>query len=80
MKISVIIVAGAQAGVNRGHVEIEPRCGVPRDPQSCDFGEWLMKYWWKSAVENFNFASNNWEEFTNYVKSVSRTDRFLNGK
>ena len=65
MKISVIFVAGAQG------------CGV-RDwnPQSCDFGEWIKKNLWESAVESFNFASENWEEFTNTVKSVSRTGNF----
>ena len=69
MKISVIFVAGAQG------------CGnlvTCRDwnPQSCDFEEWIEKNLWKSAVESFNFASKNWEEFTNAVKSVSRTGHF----
>merc|ERR1712134_41763 len=62
MKISVIFVAGAQG------------CGV-RDwnPKSCDFGEWIEKNLWESAVESFNFASENWEEFTNTVKSFDVT-------
>ena len=65
MKISVIFVAGARG------------CGV-RDwnPQSCGFVEWITKNLWESAVESFNFASKNWEEFTNTVKSVSRTGHF----
>ena len=65
MKISVIFVAGARG------------CGV-RDwnPQSCDFEEWIDKNLWESAVESFNFASKNLEEFTNAVKSVSRTSHF----
>ena len=67
MKISVIFVAGAQAFT----------CG-DRDPQPCDFGEWIENNWWASAVESFNFASNNWKEFTSAVKSVSRADNFCN--
>ena len=61
MKISVIFVAGAHAFT----------CG-DRDPHPCEMGEWLEENWWASAVERFNFASNNWEEFTNAVKQVSR--------
>ena len=86
MKIYVIIVAGAQACGNHGHVEtyhMETTCGnhgyVERTcgTQQCDFGEWLANNWWASAVETFNCASKNWEEFTHFVKSVSRTDHFL---
>ena len=25
-----------------------------RDPQPCDFGEWVVNNWWTSAVESFN--------------------------
>ena len=69
MKISFILVAGAQG------------CGnlvTCRDwnPQSCDYEEWVENNLWASAVESFNFASNNWEEFTNAVKSVSRIGHF----
>ena len=69
MKISVIFVAGAQVSGN---------LVTCRDwnPQSCDFGEWIKKNLWESAVESFNFASKNLEEFTNAVKSVSRTGHF----
>ena len=63
MKISIIFVAGAQAFT----------CG-DRDLQPCDFGEWIENNWWASAVESFNFASNNWKEFTDRVKLVSRAD------
>ena len=81
MKIYVIIVAGAQACGNHGcgnfphenFPHVERTCGN----QPCDFEEWLEKNWWASAVESFNFASKNWEEFTCLVKSVSRTDHFL---
>ena len=65
MKLSVIFVAGAQAFT----------CG-DRDPQPFDLIELLENNWWASTVESFNFASNNWEEFTNTVKSVGRTVHF----
>ena len=74
MKFSVIIVAGAQACGNRGHVE--RTCGN----RVCDFEEWLENNWWESAVESFIFVSKNWEEFANVVKSVSRTDHFFERK
>ena len=61
MKISVILIAGAQA-------------------QPCDFFKWFDDNFWESIKETFNFASNNWEEFTNSVKLVSRTDHFLKVK
>ena len=54
-------------------------CGN-RDPQPCDFDEWMENNLWTSAVESFNFASKNWEEFTDAVKSVSRTDNFFERK
>ena len=54
-------------------------CGN-RDPQPCDFGEWVVNNWWTSAVESFNFASRNWEEFTNSIESVSRTDHCFKEK
>jgi len=60
MKISAILVAGAQAW----------RCG-----NRGDFGKMLREDSWQSVVETLNFASNNWEKFTNVTKSVSRTDR-----
>ena len=59
------VVAGAQTWT----------CGN-RDPLPCDFDEWVLTNWWASFVESFNFASENWEEFTYAVKSVSRTDHF----
>ena len=37
---------------------------------------WIEKNLWESVVDSFNFASKNWEEFTNAVKSVSRTGHF----
>ena len=63
------VVAGAQTWT----------CGN-RDPLPCDFDEWVENNWWASAVESLNFASKNWEEFTNAVKSVSRTEHILKGK
>ena len=59
------VVAGAQTWT----------CGNG-DPQPCDFDEWIENNLWTSAVESFNFASKNWEEFTNTAQSVSRTDHF----
>ena len=59
------VVAGAQTWT----------CGN-RDPQPCDFAEWVVNNWWASHAESFNFASKNWEEYTNAVKSVCRTDIF----
>ena len=44
------------------------------DSRSCDFNEWWNVKWWESAVETFDFASNNWEEFIDAVKSVGRVD------
>ena len=67
MKISVILVAGAQAFT----------CG-DRNSRPCEFDEWVENNWWSSAVETFDFASNNREHFTHAVKSVSRADRFRN--
>ena len=75
MKISVFIIAGAQAFANRGHVQMEWICGN-RNPQPCDFNEWFVDNWWSSAVESFNFVSQNWDEFTDTVKSVSMRDHF----
>ena len=69
MRISLILVVGAQAYT----------CG-DRDPHPCNFGEFLQNNWWASAVESFNFASNNWKEFTNTVRSVSWADNFLQGQ
>ena len=54
-------------------------CGN-RDPQPCDFDEWMENNLWTSAVESFKFASKNWEKFTYAVKSVSRTYHFLKKK
>ena len=65
MKLSVIFVAGAQAFT----------CG-DRDPQPFDLIELLENNWWASTVESFNFASNNWKEFTDAVISVNRADHF----
>ena len=80
MKISAIIVAGAQACLNQESLAMSHGPCGDRNPQSCDFEEWLEKNLWESAVESFNFASNNWEEFTNQAKSVSRTNHFLKVK
>ena len=61
MKISTILVAGAQAWT----------CGNP-DPQPCDFRRWWKENWWSSASETFNFASNNWEKFADSIESVNQ--------
>ena len=54
-------------------------CGNP-DPQPCDFDDWFEENLWASCFESFNFASKNWAEFTNTVKSVCQTDSFLKEK
>ena len=56
MKISVILVAGAQAFT----------CGYG----PCKLDEWINENWWASAVETFNSASDNWEQFADVVQSV----------
>ena len=33
--------------------------------------QWMVDNWWASAVETFNFASNNWEQFMAAVDGVS---------
>jgi len=47
-------------------------CGN-RDPQPCDFIDWFWENLWVSYVETFNFASKNWEEFTDAVESYNVT-------
>ena len=63
MKISVILVAGAQAFA----------CGYG----PCKLDEWFNRNWWASAVETFNSASDNWEQFADVVQSVSQADYFI---
>lgn len=63
MKISVILVAGAQAFT----------CGYG----PCKLDEWINENWWASAVETFNSASDNWEQFADVVQSVSQADYFI---
>ena len=62
MKISMILVAGAQAFTcaDRG--------------LTCDLRDWVENNWWTLAVETFNFASNNREAYTHAIKSVSRAE------
>ena len=62
MKISMILVAGAQAFTcaDRG--------------LTCDLRDWVENNWWALAVETFNFASNNREAYTHAIKSVSRAE------
>ena len=36
-----------------------------------DIADWVLDNWWASAVETFDFASNNRDYFINIVKSVS---------
>ena len=33
--------------------------------------QWMVDNWWAIAVETFNFASNNWEQFSAAVDGVS---------
>ena len=63
MKISVILVAGAQA--------------FPCGYGPCKLDEWFNRNWWASAVETFNSASDNWEQFADVVQSVSQADYFI---
>ena len=56
MKISVILIAGSQAFT----------CGYG----PCKLDEWINENWWASAVETFNSASDNWEQFADVVQSV----------
>ena len=69
MKISVILVAGAQG----------LRCR-DRDAQTCEFGILMNSNLWVTALpETHNFVSDNWEQFAETVESVSRADHFLQG-
>ena len=45
-------------------------------PCPCDFIDWFSENLWASYVESFNFASKNWEEFTDAVESVSQKYHF----
>lgn len=33
--------------------------------------QWMVDNWWASAVEVFNFASQNWDQYIAAVDSVS---------
>ena len=33
--------------------------------------QWMVDNWWATAVETFNFASTNWENFSAAVDGVS---------
>ena len=33
--------------------------------------QWMVDNWWTTAVETFNFATNEWEKFQAAVDSVS---------
>merc|ERR1711962_501881 len=35
--------------------------------------QWMVDNWWASAVETFNFASNNWDQFQGAVDSVDQS-------
>ena len=67
MKISVVLVAGAQAFT----------C-ADRDSHPCDLRDWVENNWWKSAVESFNSIANNREQFAIIVGYVSQADHFRN--
>lgn len=34
--------------------------------------QWMVDNWWTTAVETFNFASSNWEQFAAAVDGVSK--------
>ena len=40
--------------------------------------QWMIDNWWATAVETFNFASNNWAQFSAAVDGVSK-NRIING-
>ena len=73
MKISTVLVAGAQAWTCR-HNQLD-QDGLP-----CDFNTWFQDNQWPSSVEAFNFASNNWDQFADGVKSVNRARSFCKEK
>ena len=60
MKLSVILVAGAQALI----------CYM----QPCTLEALVYEHWDESKDEGFNFLSNNWDEFVHGIQSVSRLD------
>ena len=60
MKLSVILVAGAQALICYMH--------------PCTLEALVYEYWDESKDEGFNFLSNNWDEFVHGIQSVSRLD------
>ena len=35
--------------------------------------QWLVDNWWEIAVETFNFASTNWDQFQGAVDAVSHS-------
>ena len=64
MKLSVILVAGAQAlGIACGN------CGLKLE-------NLIYNNWDESKDERFNFLSNNWDQFVHGIQSVSRLDLF----
>ena len=65
MKISVILVGGAQALT----------CGNWY-PRPCKLDEWINFNWWASAVETFNSVSDNREQFADAAQTVSWADYF----
>ena len=73
MKISTVLVAGAQAWTCR-------RYNQPDQDEPCDFDMWMRDNRWPSSVEAFNFASKNWDEFADGVKSVNRARSFCKEK
>ena len=38
--------------------------------------QWMVDNWWTTAVETFNFASSNWEQFAAAVDGVSKNKDF----
>ena len=73
MKISTVLVAGAQAWTCRPNQ-------LDQDGLPCDFNRWMRDNRWPSSVEAFNFASNNWDQFADGVKSVNRARSFCKEK
>ena len=79
MKSSFILVAGAQGS----RLTAVPQTFTCRnmDAQTCEFGILLNNSSWPAVFpETQNFISNHWEKFADAVKSVSRTDNFLQEK
>ena len=66
MKLSVILVAGAQACRSSSLPELKP----------CTLEDLVYEHWYESKDERFNFLSNNWDQFVHGIQSVSRLDLF----